>query len=55
MTILITGLNGSFAPRLAEAARAAGHDVVGWGRQAERPAASACATEPLAAGPTIGR
>jgi len=35
--ILITGLNGTLAPRLAEAARAAGHDVVGWDRAAVNP------------------
>jgi dTDP-4-dehydrorhamnose reductase len=34
MKILITGLNGTFAPRLAEAARAAGHEVIGWDRAA---------------------
>ncbi|RZL40477.1 MAG: NAD(P)-dependent oxidoreductase [Rubrivivax sp.] len=34
MRILITGLNGTLAPRLAEAARAAGHEVIGWDRKA---------------------
>ncbi|WP_457423223.1 sugar nucleotide-binding protein [Roseateles sp. P5_E7] len=34
MKILITGLNGTLAPRLAEAARAAGHEVIGWDRNA---------------------
>ncbi|WP_457326331.1 sugar nucleotide-binding protein [Roseateles sp. P5_E11] len=34
MRILITGLNGTLAPRLAEAARAAGHQVIGWDRTA---------------------
>ncbi|RYF12895.1 MAG: hypothetical protein EOO40_00025 [Deltaproteobacteria bacterium] len=34
MKILITGLNGTLAPRLAEAARAAGHEVIGWDRKA---------------------
>src|ERR1700740_2826159 len=37
MKILITGLNGTLAPRLAEAARAAGHQVVGWDRAAVNP------------------
>ena len=37
MKILITGLNGTLAPRLAEAARAAGHEVVGWDRNAVNP------------------
>lgn len=37
MKILITGLNGTLAPRLAEAARAAGHDVIGWDRSAVDP------------------
>jgi dTDP-4-dehydrorhamnose reductase len=37
MKILITGLNGTLAPRLAEAARAAGHEVVGWDRAAVDP------------------
>lgn len=37
MRILITGLGGTLAPRLAEAARAAGHDVVGWDRHAVNP------------------
>ncbi|MGQ3053567.1 MAG: sugar nucleotide-binding protein [Roseateles sp.] len=37
MRILITGLNGTLAPRLAEAARAAGHEVVGWDRRAVNP------------------
>jgi dTDP-4-dehydrorhamnose reductase len=35
--ILITGLNGTLAPRLAEAARAAGHEVVGWDRAGVDP------------------
>lgn len=34
MRILITGLNGTLAPRLAEAARAAGHEVIAWDRNA---------------------
>lgn len=34
MKILITGLNGTLAPRLAEAARAAGHEVIAWDRKA---------------------
>lgn len=37
MKILITGLNGTLAPRLAEAARAAGHQVIGWDRAAVNP------------------
>ena len=37
MRILITGLNGTLAPRLAEAARAAGHTVIGWDRAAVDP------------------
>jgi dTDP-4-dehydrorhamnose reductase len=37
MKILITGLNGTLAPRLAEAARAAGHEVIGWDRKAVDP------------------
>lgn len=32
MRILITGLHGTLAPRLAEAARAAGHELLGWDR-----------------------
>lgn len=37
MKILITGLNGTLAPRLAEAARAGGHSVIGWDRRAVDP------------------
>jgi dTDP-4-dehydrorhamnose reductase len=37
LKILITGLNGTLAPRLAEAARAAGHHVIGWDRAAVNP------------------
>lgn len=37
MKILITGLGGTLAPRLAEAARAAGHTVIGWDRHAVNP------------------
>lgn len=37
MKLLVTGLNGTLAPRLAEAARAAGHEVVGWDRAAVNP------------------
>lgn len=37
MRILITGLNGTLAPRLAEAASAAGHEVIGWDRGAVDP------------------
>lgn len=32
MSILITGLGGTLAPRLAEVARAAGAEVIGWDR-----------------------
>jgi dTDP-4-dehydrorhamnose reductase len=35
--ILITGLNGTLAPRLAQAAQAAGHEVAGWDRAAVDP------------------
>ena len=37
MRILITGLNGTLAPVLAAAARAAGHAVLGWDRQRVPP------------------
>lgn len=37
MKILVTGLHGTLAPRLAEAARAAGHEVVAWDRSAVDP------------------
>lgn len=37
MKILVTGLGGTLAPRLAEAARAAGHEVVGWDRAVVDP------------------
>lgn len=41
--LLVTGLNGTLAPRLAVAARAAGHEVIGWNRQAAAPEdAAAC-------------
>ncbi|CAM4028075.1 sugar nucleotide-binding protein [Roseateles saccharophilus] len=43
MKLLITGLNGTLAPRLAEAARAAGHEVVGWDRSAVDPEDEAAA------------
>lgn len=43
MKILVTGLNGTLAPRLAEAARAAGHEVVGWDRRAVDPEDEAAA------------
>jgi dTDP-4-dehydrorhamnose reductase len=51
MKILITGLKGTLAPRLAEAARAAGHEVIGWDRNAVNPddeAASAAWLDALA-------
>jgi dTDP-4-dehydrorhamnose reductase len=34
MRLLVTGLSGTLAPKLARAAAAAGHDVFGWGRDA---------------------
>lgn len=37
MKLLITGLNGTLAPRLAEQARGAGHEVIGWDRAAVDP------------------
>lgn len=37
MRLLITGLNGTLAPRLAQAARAVGHEVIGWDRAALNP------------------
>lgn len=37
MKILVTGLNGTLAPRLAEMAAAAGHEVAGWDRRAVDP------------------
>ena len=37
MKLLITGLGGTLAPKLADAARAAGHEVLGWDRQAVDP------------------
>ncbi|MDP1098061.1 sugar nucleotide-binding protein, partial [Klebsiella quasipneumoniae] len=35
--LLVTGLNGTLAPRLAQAAAAAGHEVLAWDRQAVDP------------------
>ncbi|HYC03811.1 MAG TPA: sugar nucleotide-binding protein [Azospirillaceae bacterium] len=35
--ILITGLNGTLAPKVAEAARRRGHEVAGWDRAAVSP------------------
>lgn len=49
MKILITGLNGTLAPRLAEAARAAGHEVIGWNRAAVNPDDEALSAAWLAA------
>lgn len=43
MKLLVTGLGGTLAPRLAEAARAAGHEVVGWDRSAVDPEDEAAA------------
>lgn len=37
MKLLITGLGGTLAPALADAARAAGHEVLGWDRQSVNP------------------
>ncbi|RZU02466.1 sugar nucleotide-binding protein [Rivibacter subsaxonicus] len=37
MKLLVTGLNGTLAPRLAQAARAAGVDVIGWDRARINP------------------
>ena len=37
MRLLITGLNGTLAPRLAQAARLAGCEVIGWDRAAVDP------------------
>jgi dTDP-4-dehydrorhamnose reductase len=49
MKLLVTGLNGTLAPRLAEAARAAGHEVVGWDRAAVDPEDEAAAARWLEA------
>lgn len=49
MKLLITGLNGTLAPRLAEAARAAGHEVIGWDRAAVNPDDEPAAARWLAA------
>jgi dTDP-4-dehydrorhamnose reductase len=48
MKMLITGLNGTLAPRLAEAARAAGHEVLGWDRAAVDPEDEAASARWLA-------
>ena len=32
MKVLVTGMNGTVAPALAQALRAAGHEVIGWNR-----------------------
>lgn len=37
MRLLITGLRGTLAPQLAQAARGAGHEVLAWDRQAVDP------------------
>lgn len=37
MRLLITGLSGTLAPKLAAAARAAGHEVIGWDHRALGP------------------
>ncbi len=37
MKLLVTGMNGTVAPRLAEHARRAGHDVVPWRREDVSP------------------
>ncbi|MDR7267686.1 dTDP-4-dehydrorhamnose reductase [Pelomonas saccharophila] len=49
MKILITGLNGTLAPRLAEAARAAGHQVIAWDRATVNPDDEALSAAWLAA------
>lgn len=49
MKILVTGLNGTLAPRLAEAAHAAGHSVIGWDRRAVDPDDEALSAAWLAA------
>lgn len=49
MRLLITGLNGTLAPRLAEAARAAGHAVITWDRAAVDPEDEAASAAWLAA------
>ncbi len=49
MKILITGLSGTLAPRLAEAARASGHEVIGWDRAAVNPDDEALSAAWLAA------
>lgn len=46
--LLITGLNGTLAPKLAVAARAAGLEVIGWDREAIAAAASPEAEQWLA-------
>jgi dTDP-4-dehydrorhamnose reductase len=38
MRLLVTGLSGTLAPWLAEAARAQGHEVLAWDHRAARPA-----------------
>lgn len=48
LKILVTGLNGTLAPCLAAAARAAGHEVVGWDRAAVDPGDEAASGEWLA-------
>lgn len=48
MRLLITGLRGTLAPKLAEAAQAAGHEVLAWDRQAVDPQLAAAAERCLA-------
>ncbi len=48
LRLLVTGLNGTLAPRLAQAARAAGHAVIGWNRAAVDPEDEAASARWLA-------
>jgi dTDP-4-dehydrorhamnose reductase len=49
MRVLITGLAGTLAPHLAQAVRAAGHEVLGWNRAAVSPDDAAAGAAWLAA------
>ena len=49
MKLLITGLNGTLAPKLATLARQQGHQVLGWDRQQVNPGDPAAATAWLTA------
>jgi dTDP-4-dehydrorhamnose reductase len=48
LRLLISGLNGTLAPHLAAAARAAGHAVIGWDRAAVDPEDEAASARWLA-------